>query len=705
MAILISYPHQIPDDKVESLVGATKKRFGDLLKKRDRIDRLVDRAVTSFNFTPSQAEQAFNIPSISFFFWHPSESRCSETLSLLYFSHFLGSPPELESSIAELREITRPLFQQVKRDWERWAAQSSNTRQDYVLWPFDQASNERLMAPLISGPEVWRAAYYDLISAILQRSFERRRKAAAELAGTKAESFLGVAMRDFARIHTRGRESDLEKRSLNVTKVDNQWKRPLLESLNTNFRTIDADSNGKITVSEYARFLSESKQQVESSTQRASQLSAEELQIADDFGNNAAIQTTEKDVQRQFQDLLHALAMCLTADRAAPISDSNLDQLAKAIVRSNSSIKTNLDSIKSAIRKSWPFKGVTSVLPGVPTEANWLLSDQETGYTLIVDPQAVLPSIRTLVDELAGEAGIFDEVVKGLAKDREGPRVDLRNLVQHLGNEMIFCAGTETHPVSIIAFSLKNAEGVQKELQNFNDSLDEMRIVKNYLVMGKKMDVDRVTARVITAPEVRASNNLKMLGLAFLNFESTYRKLPGSKNYREGGIGFKGPRAKHPFSWRVAILPFVEQAELFQQYDFNEPWDSEKNLKLLDKMPAVFRSPHAPSAQKVGETNYLGFAGEKSAMVDGGIPMAEIKDGTSATVLLVETKLTVPWTKPEDFAFAEYADAKRAEPFDGLGLNCLMVDGTVLSMDAPIDWERLGRLVTRDGGEPFTTKP
>ena len=460
------------------------------------------------------------------------------------------------------------------------------------------------------------------------------------------------------------------------------------------------DAVGKVIGSEVA-----GKAKLDSQTMHGSSVSPEEQQIASDFGAAGQRDSAIAINRQPFREVLYAFARTLTKDRTTPLPDSDLEQLAIAISRSSSSGRTNLDSIKSAIRKSWPFKGVSSVLPGVPTEANWLLSDQETGYTLIIDPQAVLPSIRTLVDELAGEPGVFDAIVKGLAKDRDGPRVDLRNLVQHLGNEMIFCAGTKTHPVSIIAFSLKNAEGVQKELQNFNDSLDEMRIVKNYLVMGKKMDVDRVTARVITAPEVRASNNVKMLGLAFANFESAYRKLPGSKNYREGGIGFKGPRTKHPFSWRVAVLPFVEEVKLFQQYDFNEPWDSEKNLKLLDKMPAVFRSPHAPSDQKVGETNYLGFAGEKSAMVDGGIPMAEIKDGTSATILLVETKRTVPWTKPEDFAFAEYADAKRAEPFDGLGLNCLMVDGTVLSLDAPVDWERLGRLVTRDGGEPFTTKP
>ncbi len=137
-----------------------------------------------------------------------------------------------------------------------------------------------------------------------------------------------------------------------------------------------------------------------------------------------------------FKTFLHALAMCLTADRTAPITDSNLDQLAEAIVRSNSSGKITL--IRSRVRlEIMAIQGVTSVLPGVPTEAHWLLSDQETGYTLVIDPQAILPSVRTLVDELAGQSGVFDDVVLGIANDPAGPRIDLRELIQHLGSELV----------------------------------------------------------------------------------------------------------------------------------------------------------------------------------------------------------------------------------------------------------------------------
>ena len=189
----------------------------------------------------------------------------------------------------------------------------------------------------------------------------------------------------------------------------------------------------------------------------------------------------------------------------------------------------------------------------------------------------------------------------------------------------------------------------------------------------------------------RTRNNLKKIGLAFHNFHDVYRKFPGSVNLREGSMG-AGNRAIQPFSWRVAILPFIEGNALYEQYKFDEPWDSESNLKLLDQMPEVFRSPHTPEDQPSGQTNYLGYATGNSALgTEGGVGMREFRDGTSNTLLLVESKHSVPWTKPEDLSWD-----KEAEFFEPL--TYLMADGSVHMMDK-LDRELLKKLITRDGGE------
>jgi serine/threonine protein kinase len=191
----------------------------------------------------------------------------------------------------------------------------------------------------------------------------------------------------------------------------------------------------------------------------------------------------------------------------------------------------------------------------------------------------------------------------------------------------------------------------------------------------------------------KANRALKELGIAFHNFHDTYNKFPGSKNILEGS---REPRATppYPFSWRVAILPFIEQNELFEQYRFDEPWDSEQNMKLLEKMPEIFRSPFAPKSQPGGETNFMGFATEQGALGLGdGEEMRNFTDGTSNTLLLVETSKSVPWTKPEDLTDTD------VQPFDGQPLRYLMCDGSVKSMQ-PIDNELLHKLITRNGGEP-----
>lgn len=145
-------------------------------------------------------------------------------------------------------------------------------------------------------------------------------------------------------------------------------------------------------------------------------------------------------------------------------------------------------------------------------------------------------------------------------------------------------------------------------------------------------------------------SNLKKIGIAIHSFESTYKKFPGTSNTREGSWGVAGQKI-YPFSWRVAILPYIEQAELYQEYHFNEPWDSEHNLTLLDRMPAIYRSPLAKDDQKAGETNILGFATKNSALGEGGgEKISSFTDGLSNTLLLIETSSSVPWTKPQDLS-------------------------------------------------------
>src|SRR5690606_11232700 len=192
------------------------------------------------------------------------------------------------------------------------------------------------------------------------------------------------------------------------------------------------------------------------------------------------------------------------------------------------------------------------------------------------------------------------------------------------------------------------------------------------------------------------------IGIAMQNFHDSYRKLPGSSNVREGGLRPSSGEF-HPFSWRVAILPFVENNELFEAYRFDQPWDGPDNLKLLERMPEVYRSPFA-SAEFVevpqGHTLYQGLVGPQTALgpSDGEV-FQTFTDGTSKTLLIVESLAAVPWTKPEDLPYQSAEDARRIQPLLGQPLSFVTADATPHFMD-PVDYDRLTKLITRNGGEP-----
>ncbi|MGH9549507.1 MAG: DUF1559 domain-containing protein [Terriglobales bacterium] len=155
-------------------------------------------------------------------------------------------------------------------------------------------------------------------------------------------------------------------------------------------------------------------------------------------------------------------------------------------------------------------------------------------------------------------------------------------------------------------------------------------------------------------------------------------------------------------SWRVTILPFVEQKALYDQFHLDEPWDSEHNRQLIEKMPPVYANPKLdPKLVQAGKTNYLATTGPDT-MFDGekGANFGMIRDGTSNTVMVVEANAdrAVLWTAPDDLEI----DPK--DPHDGLGafqpgvIMALFADGSVHRLAVTLDAETLSNLFNpRDG--------
>jgi RNA polymerase sigma factor (sigma-70 family) len=208
-------------------------------------------------------------------------------------------------------------------------------------------------------------------------------------------------------------------------------------------------------------------------------------------------------------------------------------------------------------------------------------------------------------------------------------------------------------------------------------------------VAEKRDESDDPTKAVLQRLESR--RKLKKIGTALQNFNDTYGKRPAPAIYSKDD--------KPLLSWRVAILPFIEQDALYKAFHLDEPWDSEHNTKLLAQMPAFY----APPGQKDGgKTYYQAIVGEGAAWEPRKqLPPVEFPDGTSNTICVVEAATPVPWTKPEDLPFVpDQALPKFGGLFDG-NFHALLVDGGVLFLSARADEEHLRRAITRADGNPI----
>ncbi len=198
-----------------------------------------------------------------------------------------------------------------------------------------------------------------------------------------------------------------------------------------------------------------------------------------------------------------------------------------------------------------------------------------------------------------------------------------------------------------------------------------------------------------SAARVQGVNNLKQLALAMHNYHDTMGRLPPQATYDKNG--------KPLLSWRVMLLPYLAEMDLYSQFHLDEPWDSEHNKKLLAMMPKVFASPQQDEKSLKGyATHYQGLVG-KGAIFEGkkGIQFSEITDGTSNTIMIVEASKAVPWTKPEDIPFDPAKPLpKLGFPGDS-GFSAAFCDGSVHRISHKISKETLRNAIMRNDGNPL----
>jgi len=165
------------------------------------------------------------------------------------------------------------------------------------------------------------------------------------------------------------------------------------------------------------------------------------------------------------------------------------------------------------------------------------------------------------------------------------------------------------------------------------------------------------------------------------------------------------------YSWRVALLPYVEADVVYREFKLDESWDSPHNAPLLAKMPRCFSVGGGGSSPPYA-THYQVFVGPGTAFERGGLTWNDFPDGLANTILIVEAAEPVPWTKPADL---NYQPDQPLPSLGGVherpvkflcyeigrrpGFSACFADGSVRFIANPADETTMRSVITRNGGE------
>ena len=198
------------------------------------------------------------------------------------------------------------------------------------------------------------------------------------------------------------------------------------------------------------------------------------------------------------------------------------------------------------------------------------------------------------------------------------------------------------------------------------------------------------------ADRMTSQNNLKQIGLALHTYHDAMGAFPPAVVRDKNG--------KALYSWRVLILPYLEQDVIYKNWKKDEPWDSPHNKPLSDVVLKVYTLPGNPDGVS-NRTPYRVFIGkgtgfeELKGQPSKGIRISDITDGTSNTIAVVEATETVPWAKPEELDFVAGKALPPLGPPWRDEFNALLFDATVRFIPKTIKLQSLQAMITRNGGE------
>src|SRR5262249_35717405 len=156
--------------------------------------------------------------------------------------------------------------------------------------------------------------------------------------------------------------------------------------------------------------------------------------------------------------------------------------------------------------------------------------------------------------------------------------------------------------------------------------------------------------KVRSAPaRMQGANNLKQVALALHTYHDSYGRFPPPHTTT--------PDGKPGVSWRVLILPFIEQDNLYKMFRLDEPWDSPNNAQWSNTVVMTYCHPADGPTQFTRLRIFVGGGapfehGKKTVLMGArGPDELDFRDGTSNTFMVVEAADLVPWAKPDELPY------------------------------------------------------
>lgn len=211
------------------------------------------------------------------------------------------------------------------------------------------------------------------------------------------------------------------------------------------------------------------------------------------------------------------------------------------------------------------------------------------------------------------------------------------------------------------------------------------------------------------ARRMACSNAIRQIGLALINTRSTIHDLsqlpPSNRKSADGTPAL---------SWRVKLLPWLEQNQLFKTYDPTHAWDTNANKSVAQTQVATYTCPSEPNYVSPDGGRYTSFAmlenSDQSANNPKRLPVFRKSDDQQNRILLIEScGSNIVWTEPRDvdvdtmdWSILPFSNDSNRTPwrskgigssYHGSGVSAIFADGSTRFLPASIDRKVLEQMV------------